>query len=275
MADQPLTHDRFPPAFTHTIRTSESVNQLFAARVAFAEKGIEFLAESTNPHFGNPYATLPFVLNKTMKPLAECGLTVIQGATLLNGEFAVITRLVHTSGEWMETLLPIPPSAKALDRDASQAILSAYTYGRRGSLLALLGLAPVDPKEQNLLEVDDDGNTAAGKHLQPPKPVTQTAKPVTQTETNRELRYVKAAAPPPAKSNGSVISKPQAKRLYAIAKSHEVDVDSFQAYLKETYGYERFSDIDRSKYEEIVKLAESGTAFRATVEELTEKDIVF
>jgi hypothetical protein len=257
MADQPLTHDRFPPAFTHTIRTSESVNQLFAARVAFAEKGIEFLAESTNPHFGNPYATLPFVLNKTMKPLAECGLTVIQGATLLNGEFAVITRLVHTSGEWMETLLPIPPSAKALDRDASQAILSAYTYGRRGSLLALLGLAPVDPKEQNLLEVDDDGNTAAGKHLQPPKPVTQTAKPA------------------PAKSNGSVISKPQAKRLYAIAKSHEVDVDSFQAYLKETYGYERFSDIDRSKYEEIVKLAESGTAFRATVEELTEKDIVF
>ena len=59
--------------------------------------------------------------------------------------------------------MPIQPSTKALARDASQAYASAATYGRRIALLAILGLAPVDPKERDLLEVDDDGNTASGK----------------------------------------------------------------------------------------------------------------
>tara|TARA_R100000306_G_scaffold20515_1_gene24365 strand:- start:3253 stop:3978 length:726 start_codon:yes stop_codon:yes gene_type:complete len=237
-----------------TIRTSESINQLSSARVAFARKNIAFLAESTNPHFGNAYASLPYVLNKTIQPLAECGLTVVQGATLLHGEFAVVTRLIHTSGEWLETVLPIPPSAKALERDASQAILSAYTYGRRGSLLALLGLAPVDPKEQNLLELDDDGNTAAGKT----KPVVHTA----------------ATPVPPTEATGPTISPKQAKRLYAIAKSHDVDVEAFQSYLTETYGYTRFAAIKVADYEALVQLAESGTKFSGS-DELTADDIGF
>jgi len=233
-----------------TIRTSASVNQLFAARVAFAEQGIEFVAESSNPHYGNPYATLPFVLHKTIKPLAACGLTVIQGATLLNGEFAVITRLIHTSGEWMETVLPIPPSAKALDRDASQAILSAYTYGRRGSLLALLGLAPVDPKEQSLLDVDDDGNAAAGKEGAHDRQLNQDmAKAVTQT------------AAPTTKIN--VISHAQSKRLYAIAKAQNVDITEVTRWLKKAYGYEwtdATTDIERQNYEEICDQIQNGTA---------------
>lgn len=188
MADKPehnrgLTHDQFPSSIP-TIRTSESVNQIASALVDFSEKGIEFVAESLNPHFGNAYATLPFVLHRVVRPLASVGLSVIQGGTLLDGQFGVTTRLVHRSGEWIETVMPIQPSAKALDRDACQAYASAATYGRRVSLLAILGLAPVDPKEQGLLEVDDDGNTASGKSEKkaaprsPAKAVVKTAKPV-------------------------------------------------------------------------------------------------
>jgi len=178
-----ITHDIFPTS-SPTIRTSESVSKISGALVDFSEKGIEFVAESTNPHFRSAYATLPFVLHRVVRPLASVGISVIQGGTLLDGQFGVTTRLIHRSGEWIETVLPIQPSAKALDRDACQAYASAATYGRRVSLLAILALAPVDPKEEQLLEVDDDGNTASGKSekksapSRPAKAVVKTAKPV-------------------------------------------------------------------------------------------------
>ena len=148
---------------TNAMQTSESLQHLSAALVEFSEQGIEFLARSTNPHFGNAYATLPFVLHSVVKPLASVGLSVIQGGALIDGQFAITTRLIHRSGQWIETVMPIQPSSKALTRDACQAYASAATYGRRIALLAILGLAPVDPKERDLLEVDDDGNTASGK----------------------------------------------------------------------------------------------------------------
>jgi len=89
---------------------------------------------------------------------------------------------------------------------------------------------------------------------------------------------VKTAPPAQRKQTGSVISEKQAKRLYAIAKSKDVDVDHFQAYLKENYGYERFTDIERGKYDDIVNLAESGTSFepaKAQEPELVADDIPF
>jgi hypothetical protein len=150
-------------AETVGIQTSESITDLSAALVEFSERDIKFLARSKNPHFGNAYATLPFVLHSVVQPLASVGLSVVQGGALVEGQFAIITRLIHRSGQWLETIMPIQPSEKALTRDACQAYASAATYGRRIALLAILGLAPVDPKERDLLEVDDDGNTASGK----------------------------------------------------------------------------------------------------------------
>jgi hypothetical protein len=99
----------------------------------------------------------------------------------------------------------------------------------------------------------------------------------------REVQPAKAVvktAPPasPTPQTGSVISEKQAKRLYAIAKSKDVDVDHFQAYLKENYGYDRFADIERGKYDDIVNLAESGTSFKpaeAPAPELAADDIPF
>ena len=93
------------------------------------------------------------------------------------------------------------------------------------------------------------------------------------------VKTVPPASPKP--QNGSVISEKQAGRLYAIAKSKDVNIDQFQGYLKETYGYDpknRFSDIARSTYDDIVNLAESGTSFEpaeAQEPELAVEDIPF
>ena len=194
------TLDRLPSAAPiQTIRTSETINQISGALVQFAGRRIEFVAESMNPHFGNAYATMPFVLHRVIGPLAEVGIALVQGGTLLQGQFAVTTRLIHASGEWIETILPIQPSAKALERDASQAYASATTYGRRISLLAMLGLAPVDPKERGLLDADDDGNAASNKTSPKISAKRRSSKSITQTEpppdwtTESELAVIDAA----------------------------------------------------------------------------------
>jgi len=55
------------------------------------------------------------------------------------------------------------------------------------------------------------------------------------------------------KSNAGVISEPQRKRLYAIAKSAGWSEESFKEWLFSNYGYESSKDIKRSDYEKIVE----------------------
>jgi hypothetical protein len=58
----------------------------------------------------------------------------------------VVTRLAHTSGEWIEGELAVPVS-----KADAQGYGSALTYARRYGLCAITGIAPED----------DDGNAAA------------------------------------------------------------------------------------------------------------------
>ena len=208
------------------IRTSESVTDLSAALVDFSEIGIEFVARSKNPHFGNAYATLPFVLHSVVKPLASVGLSIIQGGTLIDGQFGIMTRLIHRSGQWIETIMPIQPSEKALTRDACQAYASAATYGRRIALLAILGLAPVDPKERDLLEVDDDGNTASGK--------SENVDPQFEADYAAWLDGLRQVAEQPTstlKTLGAAIKA-------AMKEDHPVHGDKFRIRLKSNADFE-------------------------------------
>jgi hypothetical protein len=60
----------------------------------------------------------------------------------------VVTTLLHASGQWIRSHLPMIP------RDASpQGMGSALTYGRRYGFAAIVGVA----------QVDDDGNQASGR----------------------------------------------------------------------------------------------------------------
>jgi hypothetical protein len=63
-------------------------------------------------------------------------------------ELVVVTTLFHSSGQWIESKLPVIP------RDASpQGMGSALTYGRRYGLCPLIGIA----------QADDDGNASSGR----------------------------------------------------------------------------------------------------------------
>lgn len=131
------------------MKTSDQLDKISAAIVK-ALGSIGGAAKSaTNPHFRNTYATLENVVDASRDVLAEHGLAVMQGAGIVdNGKLHLDTRMVHASGQWIESEFTIP-----LVKMDPQATLAALTYARRGALMAILGMPAVD----------DDGESAVGR----------------------------------------------------------------------------------------------------------------
>jgi hypothetical protein len=122
------------------MKTSESMGAIAKAVIAFESEMEAVSKGKVNPFFKSKYADLPSIIEATKPLLEKHGLGIIQGAE--EGEMGLMkvqTRLIHESGEWIETELPIVPV-----KSDPQAALSALTYGRRGGLQAILSLSAVD-----------------------------------------------------------------------------------------------------------------------------------
>ena len=134
------------------MQTSETIADLSAA-LAKAQQALKpAVKDAKNPHFNSSYADLASVL-AAAKVYAEAGISIVQDVQLTDAGVSVTTRLLHTSGQWLETGPLTVPVGK---RDA-HGVGSATTYGKRYALQAAL-LIPSD---------DDDGNGAVSGAKQP------------------------------------------------------------------------------------------------------------
>jgi len=136
------------------VTSSETTATLCAALVA-AQGALKPIAkDGKNPAFRSRYATLDGIMETVRPALAAHGLAVVQGVVHPEtGEggrlvgITVETRLVHTSGEWLASVVPVPVA-----KGDAHGLGSALSYGRRYGLSALLALST---------DEDDDGNAAA------------------------------------------------------------------------------------------------------------------
>jgi hypothetical protein len=114
------------------------------------------------------YADLADIIEAIRPALAANGLSYVQPIVQSNGDLRLVTRLLHTSGQWIESVYPLE------SYDKPQEMGSAITYARRYALTALIGVAA---------EEDDDGATAqaserAPKSSRPECPKCKTARAV-------------------------------------------------------------------------------------------------
>jgi hypothetical protein len=123
----------------------EPVNELMAALAKAQGEMSNAPFDATNPHFKSKYATLASIRDATIPHLAKHGLSIHQ-VTKINGDGMLLaTRLAHSSGQWIESVYPLPNSSKPHEMG------SAITYARRYSWAAITGIAA---------EEDEDGNAA-------------------------------------------------------------------------------------------------------------------
>lgn len=124
---------------------SETISKLAVALHKAQGQIKAAIKDATNPHFRSRYADLSSIVEAVKAPLLAEGIVFLQGIEDGENGVAVETMLLHTSGEWMSSVLKIPAS-----KQDAQGYGSAITYGRRYGLQSMCGV----PAE------DDDGNAA-------------------------------------------------------------------------------------------------------------------
>jgi len=129
---------------------SPTIGNISRALMVFHVKVDVIKKDSQNPHFKNNYASLSAILEAITDALGESDLSFVQ---FPDGENALTTILMHTSGEFIQATYNMTPA-----RNDPQGAGSALTYMRRYALAAILGL--------NI--EDDDAETAS-------QPVTKAA----------------------------------------------------------------------------------------------------
>jgi len=104
--------------------------------------------DSQNPHFKSKYASLAAVRDSVIPILSSHGLSISQLPVCEDGKAGCETILLHTSGEYISSVLLLP-----VERPTAHGVGSALTYARRYAMMALAGVVGDD---------DDDGNAAVG-----------------------------------------------------------------------------------------------------------------
>lgn len=155
------------------MRQSETIAKLgdALAKAQAEMKNVGF--NRKNPHFKSQYADLAAIRDGTAPILSKYGLSIIQFTGWTERGVALHTRLLHSSGEWLEGDYPLPNVP-----DKPQVMGSALTYARRYGWGAMCGIAS---------EEDDDGEVAQTEVKgAPAKAATQqraAVAPKTKTET--------------------------------------------------------------------------------------------
>lgn len=138
---------------------SESIANLAKALSIVQGKLTYAVKDSANPFFKSKYADLESVWDACRSLLADNNLCVIQmPGNYFEGRMWLITKLCHSSGEWIEQEMSVPVA-----KQDAHGCLGAVTYMRRASLLAFIGI----------VQADDDGNTASNKVVENVKSISK------------------------------------------------------------------------------------------------------
>jgi hypothetical protein len=132
------------------MRTSEQTNEL-ATALAAAQADIQHPAKNAEAGgrggrtYG--YADKTAVINALRPPLAKQGLTIMQGVVEEDGKTLLVTRLQHSSGQFVESAYPLKLGGNPQDQGSELTYISRYS-------ISLIGFVAS--------EHDDDGAGATG-----------------------------------------------------------------------------------------------------------------
>jgi hypothetical protein len=210
------------------VTSSETTKYLAPALVA-AHKALKPISkDGKNPAFRSRYATLDGIMETVRPALAAHGLAVVQGVvhpeTGEGGRLVGImveTRLIHTSGEWLASVVPVPVA-----KGDAHGLGSALSYGRRYGISALLALST---------DEDDDGNAAAKA---PPARQERSAKSAPAAPASGQRLHDRVPTTPPPE--GMTLSKAETVSVKAkdgssrfLVSMNDDELDTLRAWAQD------------------------------------------
>lgn len=186
------------------MRQSDSV-KLLAEALAQAQAEMPIVPkDKDNPFFKSKYADLATVVQTVIPVITRHGLAITQFPDFDGDHDLLTTRLLHSSGEWLEASMRV-----AAVKQDPQALGSALTYAKRYAFCAILGI---------VADEDDDGNAASA-------PVTSPQRNTTRVQSPRATK--------PATDES-----PGMRKLFAMLKGIGIDESKRHQWATEALGRE-------------------------------------
>ena len=208
-------------------KTHSEYSQLFTAlSKAQSEMGIAAY-DKTNPHFKNRYASMESIIAATRPALTKYGLSVFQKIVYTENFMKLSTVLAHSSGEFVESVMPINPSEPGI-----QKLGSYLTYCKRYSYVAIVGCATGDE--------DDDGEEDR-KSVTSQKESQKTN--VVKMEVSKTKEEVKKILPK------EPLTQPQINFMNKLFEERGITYEEVQ----ELWSLPALKDVLQTQLEEIVK----------------------
>ena len=217
------------------MQASETTGEIAKALVATQMEITNVTKDAKNPHFKSTYATLAAVLDVVRPALAAHGVAVVQGLVTDHDRTGVVTRLLHGSGEWLESAVFAP-----MQKMDAQNVGACATYLRRYALAAMVGVA----------QEDDDGNAASTR----PSPANDRTAPTSRSEALRPAQGT------PAQGNGHTDDWSAVKmQFFSDLKNLDLKYQDVADWLAETSRTKRRpSQMSRNEVGELVDFLHSG-----------------
>lgn len=162
---------------------SEQINEIATALSKAQGQMLQAPKDRKNPHLGNDYATLDSIIATVRKPLADNGLSFSQMLQANETGLTLETWLLHTSGQFLMSELPLTVMDGNRGVNQMQSLGSSLTYLKRYTLAAMLGVGVGD---------DDDGN--AGEGVNPGKKQQKQQSKSAQQNGNTKQQATMSAA---------------------------------------------------------------------------------
>jgi hypothetical protein len=185
------------------MKTSESILEISAALIQAHAEMKEVKKNAENPFTKSEYADLKAVLEVIRPILSAHGLALVQFPSFRDGCVYLVSRLIHSSGQWFEE----EASAGALAPDPQKAG-SAITYLRRYSAMAICGIASED---------DDASQSEFAKRKKPKGQAVAPAREVTEKSMEAIIKGLPFDIREGLKFAG-IFGVVEAHQLYRIAK---------------------------------------------------------
>lgn len=197
------------------MRTSEAIDQLATALAAAQAEMKNATLNKVNPHFKSKYADLAMIRDTVTPALTKNGIAVVQGTDTEDNTIVVFTRLIHKSGQWIESRFPIP-------YDKPQTMGSGITYGRRYTLSAVTNIAA---------DEDDDGNAANDKAAEPKKAYERSG--IVRAEFERLQKGIHQIEMTGTMEDLVLFWKNNAKTIAALPADWRTEIDDTKENAKE------------------------------------------
>jgi hypothetical protein len=171
------------------MNTSEQINEIAGALAKAQAIIINPSKDKVNPHFNARYADLASGLDCIRPALSAHGIAFIQATEITNDSVILRTRMIHSSGQWIESTYPV---AKFIDH---QKLGSALTYAKRQALFSLVGVCGDDD-----LDGEDSLDVRPAGRDRPASPPAQRQEPDESVNyyVNQSLKKIAAFPDVPA-----------------------------------------------------------------------------